>query len=127
MMKAQSSRPASKRRPETVNQYIAAVPEPARARLKEMRTVIRACMPADAEETISYGIPAFRRKRVLVWYAAFSDHCSLFPTASVIAKFGDELKDYKVAKGTVQFPLGKRLPVSLITKLVKARLAEADA
>ena len=68
---------------------------------------------------------ALRTDRVLVWYAAFAQHCSLFPTASVLGQFRDELKGYKVSKGTVQFPLEKPLPVALVKKLVRARVAEA--
>ena len=75
---------------------------------------------------ISYGIPAFKYKKVLVWYAAFADHCSLFPTAGVIAKFKDELKGYKISKGTVQFPIDKPFPATLLKKMVKARLAEVE-
>ncbi len=83
-------------------------------------------MPAETSEVISYGIPAFRYKGMLVWYAAFSDHCSLFPTASVIAKFKDELKDYRISKGTIQFPVDKPLPAALLKKMVKVRLAENE-
>jgi uncharacterized protein YdhG (YjbR/CyaY superfamily) len=61
-----------------------------------------------------------------VWYAAFSDHCSLFPTASVIKAFKKELKDYRVSKGTIHFPVDKPLPAALLKKMVKARLAEME-
>ena len=71
---------------------------------------------------ISYGIPAFKHKKVLVWYAAFSKHCSLFPTASVIEAFKDDLKGFIISKGTIQFPLDKPLPTALIKKIVKARV-----
>src|ERR1700722_5202808 len=107
-----------------VDEYIAAAPEPARSRLKEMRAVIQSAVPGEAVEIISYQIPAFRTKRVLVWYAGFSKHCSLFPTASVIDEFRDELAGFTVSKGTVQFPIEKALPTALIKKLVKARVAQ---
>jgi len=110
----------------TVEEYLAAVPEPAHSTLKKVRTTIRSVVPAETTEVISYGIPAFRYKGMLVWYAAFSDHCSLFPTASVIAKFKDELKDYRISKGTIQFPVDKPLPAALLKKMVKARLAEIE-
>jgi len=84
-------------------------------------------MPRDAEEVISYGIPAFRRKQVLVWYAAFSNHCSLFPKNSVIGAFKDQLQGFTISKGTIQFPLDKPLPISLIKRIVKARVAEAES
>lgn len=90
--------------------------------LNEMREAIRSVLPAEATEVISYGIPAFKHERVLVWYAAFSDHCSLFPRSAVIEEFKDELKDYVTAKGTIHFPLDKPLPVGLIKRIVEARL-----
>jgi len=82
-------------------------------------------MPADASDTISYRIPAFKHKKVLVWYAAFLDHCSLFPTSAVIEEFKDELKGYSTSKGSIHFPLDKPLPTALIKKLVKTRVAKA--
>jgi uncharacterized protein YdhG (YjbR/CyaY superfamily) len=110
----------------SVDEYFAGVPEPARSRLKQMRAVIRAAVPAEAVEIISYQIPAFKTKKVLVWFAAFAEHCSLFPTASVIKEFKDELAGYTTSKGTVQFPTGKALPTALIKKLVKARVAQCE-
>ena len=77
-------------------------------------------------EVISYGILAFKTKKVLVWYAAFSRHCSLFPTAAVIEEFRDELGGIKTSKGTVQFSMDKPLPTALIRKLVKARVAQVS-
>jgi len=110
--------------PQSIDQYMAGVPEPARATLKKMRTAIRSALPSDATETISYRIPAFKRKNILVWFAAFSDHCSLFPTTSVIAEFKDELKGYSTSKGTIHFPLDKPPPIALIKKIVKARVKQ---
>jgi len=117
--------PARKGIPGSVDEYLARVPEPARSTLKQLRAAIGSAVPADASETISYRIPAFKHKKVLVWYAAFSDHCSLFPTAAVIEEFEDELKGYSTSKGTIHFPLDKPLPTGLIKKLVKARVAKA--
>jgi uncharacterized protein YdhG (YjbR/CyaY superfamily) len=94
--------------------------------LTEMRGAIRSAVPRDATEIISYRMPAFRRDGVLVWYAAFADHCSLFPGASVLERFKDELAGFKTSKGTVQFPLDKPLPVALIKRIVKARVAERE-
>ena len=82
-------------------------------------------MPKDTTEVLSYGIPGFRHGRMLVWYAAFADHCSLFPTAAVIAKFKDELKECRISKGTIQFPIDKPLPTALVKRMMKARLAES--
>ena len=113
--------------PKRVDEYIAAAaPEPVRSRLKEMRAAIRSAVPAEAVEIISYQIPAFKTKKVLVWYAGFSKHCSLFPTASVIEEFRDDLAGFTTSKGTVQFPTDKALPTALIKKLVKARVAQCE-
>jgi uncharacterized protein YdhG (YjbR/CyaY superfamily) len=109
----------------TVEEYLVAVPEPARSTLNKVRAVIRSVVPEETTEVISYRIPAFKSpKGMLMWYAAFSDHCSLFPTASVIAKFKEELKGYRVSKGTVHFPVDEPLPAALLKKMVKARIAE---
>lgn len=113
--------------PRTVDEYLAAVPEPARSTLGKVRATIRSVVPAETEEVLSYRIPAFRYKKVLVWYAAFSDHCSLFPTPSVIAQFKEELKGYKIAKGTIQFPVDKPLPTALLKKIVRARLLKIES
>jgi uncharacterized protein YdhG (YjbR/CyaY superfamily) len=110
----------------SVEEYFASVPEPVRGRLEQMRAVIRSAVPAGAEETISYQIPAFKTTKVLVWYAAFAEHCSLFPTASVIEQFKDELTGLKILKGTIQFPMDKALPTALLKKLVKARVAQFE-
>jgi uncharacterized protein YdhG (YjbR/CyaY superfamily) len=109
-----------------VDEYLSAVPQPARGTLERMRAAIRSAVPPDAIEAISYGMPAFRDKRVLVWFAAFSDHCSLFPTAAVIDALKDELKPFSTSKGTIHFPTDKPLPTALIKKIVKARVAQSD-
>jgi len=92
-----------------------------------MRSAIRQAVPREATETISYHIPAFKHKGILVWFAAFSDHCSLFPTAALIEEFKKELKGFSTSKGTIHFPLNKPLPVALIKKIVKARVAQLEA
>jgi uncharacterized protein YdhG (YjbR/CyaY superfamily) len=120
-------RTSSARRPgaaKNVEEYLSRVAEPARSTLRKMRAAIRLVVPSDATETISYGIPAFKCQKVVVWFAAFSDHCSLFPTARVIEAFKNELQGFSVSKGTIHFPLKKPLPIPLIKKIVKARLAE---
>lgn len=118
-----SAPPKANSAPKNVDDYLADTPEPARAMLIKMRAAIRSALPAEAAEVISYRMPAFKLNKVLVWFAAFRDHCSLFPTALVLAQFKSELAGYKTAKGTVQFPFDKPLPTPLIKKLVKARLA----
>ena len=130
-MKKSQSGPRSitaKRGPaKTVAEYLARVPQPARRKLMQMRRVIRASVPRDSVEVISYSMPAFRRGHVLVWYGAFARHVSLFPGGSVLAMFEDELEQVKTSKGTVQFPIDKPLPVPLIKKIVKARVDELRA
>jgi uncharacterized protein YdhG (YjbR/CyaY superfamily) len=106
----------------SVHEYLARVPEPARERFQELREAVRSAVPAEAVEVISYGIPALKTKKVRVWYAAFSEHCSLFPTAAVIEEFRGELAGLTVTKGTVQFPMSKALPTALIKKMVRARV-----
>jgi uncharacterized protein YdhG (YjbR/CyaY superfamily) len=113
--------------PKNVDEYLAGVPEPARSTLNKMRAAIRSAVPPEATETISYGMPAFKHKGVLVWFAAFSNHCSLFPTASVIEAFKNELKGLSTSKGTIHFPTDKPLPTALVKKLVKARVAQSES
>ena len=112
--------------PKDVDDYLLRVPEPARKNFNLLRATIRSAAPRDAMETISYGIPAIKHKKVLVWFAAFSNHCSIFPTARVIAAFQHELKGFSTSKGTVHFSNDRRLPASLVRKLVKARVAQAE-
>jgi uncharacterized protein YdhG (YjbR/CyaY superfamily) len=112
--------------PKTVDEYLSAVPEPPRTTLNTIRAVIRSVVPAEATEVISYGVPTFKYNGPVIWFAAFSNHCSVFPTASVIEKFKDELKAYKTSKGTIQFAVDKPPPAALLKKMVKARLAEIE-
>jgi len=111
--------------PLTVDAYFAAVPEPARSALSQIREAVRSAVPPEATEIISYKIPAFKHRKVLVWYAAFSKHCSLFPTAAVIGEFKDEMAGFSTSKGTIHFPLDKPMPVDLIKKMVKERLSRS--
>jgi uncharacterized protein YdhG (YjbR/CyaY superfamily) len=131
MKKGKSGKPTSKakprRVPRTVDEYLAAVPEPARSTLNQIRADIRAAAPPETTEIISYKIPAFKYKEVLIWFAAFANHCSLFPTAAVIEKFKNELNGYTLSKGTIQFPIDKPLPTALVKKMVKARIAQIES
>jgi uncharacterized protein YdhG (YjbR/CyaY superfamily) len=113
--------------PKNVDEYLAGIPEPARSTLKKIRAAIRSAVPREATETISYQMPAFKYNGVLVWFAAFSNHCSFFPTASVVAAFENELKDFSISKGTIRFPTDKPLPAALVKKMVKLRVAQNES
>jgi uncharacterized protein YdhG (YjbR/CyaY superfamily) len=110
----------------TVDAYLARIPQPARGTLQKVRATIRSAVPPGTTEVISYGIPAFKYKGPLVWYAAFAKHCSFFPTARVIEAFKNELKGFATSKGTIQFPVDKPLPATLVKAMVKARLADQE-
>ena len=110
----------------TVDDYIAGVPEPARTTLNKVRAAIRAAAPAETTEGISWRMPMFKYKGMLLGLAAFSNHCSLFPGPAVIAALRSELKGYRTSKGTIQFPADKPMPAALVKKVVKARLAENE-
>src|ERR1700675_3507793 len=112
--------------PKTVDEYLARVPEPARSTLNKVRAAIQSAAPPDATETISYRIPAFKHKGVLVWFAAFSNHCSLFPGAGVIEEFEKELKGFSTSKGTIQYPVDKPISAALVKRMVKARIAQKE-
>jgi uncharacterized protein YdhG (YjbR/CyaY superfamily) len=113
--------------PKDIDEYLARLSEPARTTLHKLRATVRSVLPAEASETMSYGMPAFRYKGPLLYFSAFAKHCSLFPgNASLIAKFKDDLKGYATTKGTIRFPSNKGLPVALVKKLVKARVADNE-
>ena len=112
--------------PKTVDQYLAGVPQPARSTLNKIRAVIRSVAPPETSESISYGIPTFKYKGMLASFAAFSDHCSLFPGARPTIEFKKELKNFKTSKGTIRFAPDKPLPAALLKKLIKARIAENE-
>lgn len=107
----------------TTDDYISAQPEHVRAGLKQIRHIVKKVVP-DAEETISYQMPAFRFHGILLYYAAFKNHFSIFPKTNVILAFRDKLEGYVVTKGTIHFPFDKPLPVKLITEIVKFRVKE---
>jgi uncharacterized protein YdhG (YjbR/CyaY superfamily) len=108
----------------TVEDYFAAVHGPAREILTKLRATIRSVVPAGATEVISYRMPAFKGKKIIVWYAAFAKHCSLFPGGEVIDQMKDDLKDFVTSKGTIQFPIDKPLPTALVKKVIKRRLEQ---
>lgn len=111
-----------------VDAYLARIPEPARSTLEKVRATIRIAVPKDATELLSYGIPTFRHNgRNIVSYAAFKKHCSFFPMqASLINEMQHELKNYRTSKGTLQFPVDRPLPATLVKKMVKLRVFENE-
>jgi len=113
--------------PKTIDEYLAGVPEPAHSTLQKVRSAIRSSLPPGATETISYKIPAFKHGEIIIWFAAFENHCSIFPTARIIEQFKNDLKAFTISKGTVQFPIDKPFPASLLKKMVKARCAQIAA
>ena len=111
--------------PTSVEEYLAGLPERSRLALEKLRKTIKAAAP-EATETISYQMPAFKHHgRLLVSYAAFKEHYSLFPmSGEVIEALGEELKPYASGKGTIRFQPNEPLPVALVKKVVKVRLEE---
>ena len=111
--------------PATVDEYLAALPPDSRATLEKVRKTIRAAAPK-ATEGISYQMPMYKHHGMLIGFAAFTNHCSIFPGAKPLTDFKEELKGYETSKGTVRFPIGKPLPAALVRKIVKARVAENE-
>lgn len=106
-----------------IDEYHASQPAEIRKVLEKMRQTIMQAAP-QATETISYGIPAFRQNKVLVYYAAYKEHIGFYPTPNPIIHFKKELERYSTSKGAIQFPIDKPLPIALIKKIVKFRVEE---
>jgi uncharacterized protein YdhG (YjbR/CyaY superfamily) len=106
----------------TVDEYLAGVAEPARTTLTKVRAAIRAAVPPETTEGISWGMPMFKYKGMLLGLAAFSNHCSVFPGPAVIAALKSDLKGFHTSKGTIRFALDKPLSTALVKKLVKAKM-----
>src|SRR4051812_45169970 len=110
------------KKPSTVDSYLSDFSGTARERMDELRAIIRRELP-DAEEVISYSMPSFKMKKVLVYYAAWKDHIGFYPTAGPMQAFEEELKSYYTTKGSVHFPYDKPIPAALVRKIVKHRVA----
>lgn len=109
-----------------IDDYIAQFPMETQAILEQLRSTIRAVVP-EAQEVISYGMPAFKLKSVLVYFAATKNHIGFYPTSSGVAAFQDELAPHDYSKGTIRFPMDKPLPLDLIRTIVRFRVEEARA
>ncbi len=108
---------------ESIDDYFGSFPEDVALKLSALRDAIKGAAPG-AEETFKYGIPTFTLNGNLVHFAGFKTHIGFYPTPSGVEKFKKELASYNVAKGSIQFPLDKPLPISLIKKIVKFRVKE---
>lgn len=116
----------SKGKVRTIDDYLAGLSEDKRAALESLRRTIRAAAP-EAEECISYQLPAFRLEgRFLLAFGAATHHCAFYP-GTVVEDFKDELAAYRTSKGTIRFPASRPLPASLVRRLVKARIAKNAA
>ncbi len=103
-----------------VDQYIAVQPVAIQERLEKLRQTIKAAAP-DAQEVISYNMPAYKLNGMLLYFAAHTNHIGLYPMAAGIEAFKDELTKYETSKGTVQFPYDRSIPIGLVKKIVKFR------
>jgi uncharacterized protein YdhG (YjbR/CyaY superfamily) len=110
-------------KPESFEEYIVAFPPETQKRMEQIRAIIKKTAP-QAEEVISYGMPSFRLNGRLLYFAAYRNHIGFYPMASGVATFESLLSDYKWAKGSIQFPLSKPVPLDLISDIVKFRVQE---
>lgn len=108
---------------QTVEQYFSQQDKSLLPWLQQMRDIIREAAP-DAEEVLSYGVPAFKQRKIIACYAAHKGHMGLYPTPGPIKAFAKELEPYKTSEGTIQFSYDKKLPKALIRKIIKYRLQE---
>jgi uncharacterized protein YdhG (YjbR/CyaY superfamily) len=111
-------------KPNTTTEYINAAPKEARMKLRELRACIRAAAPG-ATESLKWGMPSFSYRRILVTFAAHKNHIGFYPTPSAVKAFRDDLARFHTAKGSIQFPLQKTLPLALISKITAFRVREA--
>jgi uncharacterized protein YdhG (YjbR/CyaY superfamily) len=107
----------------TIDDYINQFPEEIKSKLGSIRAVIKKAAPK-ASEVISYGMPAFKQNKVLVYFAVGKNHIGFYPTPNPIIFFSKELEAYKTSKGAIQFPLDKKIPLALVSKITKFRVRE---
>jgi uncharacterized protein YdhG (YjbR/CyaY superfamily) len=107
----------------SVDEYIKSHPEETKDKLKKIREAIKKAAPG-AKEIISYQMPAYKLHTNLVYFAAFKNHIGFFPTSGPIKEFKKELESYETSKGTIKFPLNKKIPLGLVTKITKYRVRE---
>ncbi len=115
---------AKKTRPKSITEYIHGAPKEAQKKLREMRACIRTSAPG-AKESLKWGMPAFSYRRILVTFAAFKHHIGFYPTPSAVRAFANDLAKFATAKGSIQFPLEKPLPLPLIRKITAFRVRES--
>ncbi|HKZ40169.1 MAG TPA: DUF1801 domain-containing protein [Candidatus Hodarchaeales archaeon] len=115
-----------KAKPKTISEYIEAAPKETRDKLREMCMCIREAAPG-AKEGLKWGMPAFSYRRILVTFAVFKHHIGFYPTPSAVKAFAKNLSRFKTAKGSIQFPLEKPLPLPLIRKITAFRVRESTA
>ncbi len=113
----------TKKTPKNFDDYVDPFPKEVQQLLRKMRLTIKKAAP-QAKETISYSMPAFTLDGMLVWFAAHKTHIGFYPRVSAIAAFKKELSAYKGAKGSVQFPFDKPLPLALVNRIVKFRVKQ---
>ena len=115
---------AKKARPKSITEYIDAAPQEAQKKLREMQACIGKSAPG-ATESLKWGMPAFSYRRILVTFAAHKTHIGFYPTPSAVSAFAKELSKFVTAKGSIQFPLEKPLPLPLIRKITAFRVRES--
>src|SRR6266852_555312 len=122
MRKTDATGPAAR----NVDEYLAGVPKKARSTLEKLRRTIKAAAPM-AAEVISYQMPMYKHHGMVIGFAAFKNHCSIFPGAAVMDAHKEELKRYSTSKGTIRFPVNHPLPATVVKKLVQTRIKENEA
>lgn len=111
-------------KPNSIQEYFSWFPPKIQAKLQQMREILRQAVP-EAEEVISYHMPAFKTSEVLVYYAATKSHLGYYPTSSGVINFKEELAGYVTSKGAIQLPYGEDLPEQLISDIAQFRAQEA--